>query len=132
MNNTSENPPALVIPGIFTHVLLPFVIVWLLFGVLKKQFVGNETTPLNGPDNPSFLFGLYRRINESQDQSALYEEWALKYGPAFRFPGGLGSSRIVICDPRANAHFYAKETFGYVQNKLSRIFIEILVSVFQF
>jgi len=132
MNNASENPPALVIPGIFTHVLLPFVIVWLLFGALKKQFARNETTPLNGPDNPSFLFGLYRRINESEDPSALYEEWALKYGPAFRFPGGLGSSRIVICDPRANAHFYAKETFGYVQNKLSRIFIEILVSISQF
>jgi hypothetical protein len=132
MNNTSENPPALFIPGFYTHVLLPSAILWLLFGVLKKQFARSKTTPLNGPDNPSILFGLYRRINESEDPSALYEEWALKYGPAFRIPGGFGSSRIVICDPRANAHFYSKETFGYVQNKLSRIFIEILVSSFRF
>ena len=132
MNSTSENPPALVIPGFYTHVVLPFAIVWLLSGVLKKQFAGNKTIPLNGPGNPSILFGWYRRINESEDPSALYEGWALKYGPAFRLPGGFGSSRIVICDPRANAHFYSKETFGYVQNKLSRVFIEILVSTFRF
>ena len=115
--------------GFYTHVLLPSAIFWLLFSVLKKHFARSKTTQLNGPDNPSILFGLYRRINESQDPSALYEEWALKYGPAFRIPGGFGSSRIVICDPRANAHFYSKETFGYVQNKISRIFIEILVSI---
>jgi hypothetical protein len=129
MNSTSVGSSTVVIPGLYTNVVLPFAIVWLLFVVLKKQFAGNKTTPLNGPDNPSFLFGLYRRINESEDPGALYEEWALKYGPAFRVPGGFGSSRILICDPRANAHFYSKETFGYVQTKLSRVFIENLVSI---
>jgi hypothetical protein len=112
MNSTSVGSSTVVIPGLYTNVVLPFVIVWLLFVVLKKQFARNKTTPLNGPDNPSILFGLYRRINESEDPGALYEEWAQKYGPAFCVPGGFGSSRILICDPRANAHFYSKETFG--------------------
>lgn len=56
----------------------------------------------------------------------MYERWAEKYGPAYVVPGGFGSKRVVICDPRANAHFYARETFGYVQTKLSRVFIENL------
>ena len=129
MNSTSVRSSTVVIPGFYINVVLPFAVVWLLFVVLKKQFARNKTTPLNGPDNPSILFGLYRRINESEDPGALYEEWALKYGPAFRVPGGFGSSRILICDPRANAHFYSKETFGYVQTKLSRVFIENLVGI---
>ena len=134
MNSTTPTHlPALVIPDFFTGIVLPLSVVWLLFVVLKKvnPFAGNKTTPLNGPDNPSILFGLYRRINESEDPGVLYEEWALKYGPAFRVPGGFGSSRILICDPRANAHFYSKETFGYIQTKLSRIFIENLVISFR-
>lgn len=132
MNSTSQGPSTVVIPGFYTHVVLPFAIVWLLFVVLKKLFTRNKTTLLNGPDNPSILFGLHRSINfESEDSGALYEEWALKYGPAFRVPGGFGSSRILICDPRANAHFYSKETFGYVQTKLSRVFIENLVGIFR-
>ena len=129
MNSTSVDSSTVVIPGFYAYVVLPFAIVWLLFVVLKKQIARNKTTPLNGPDNPSILFGLYRRINESEDPGALYEEWALKYGPAFGVPGGFGSSRILICDPRANAHFYSKETFGYVQTKLSRVFIENLVGI---
>ena len=129
MNNTSVEPPTLVIPGFYTHVVLPLSIAWLLFVVFKKQFARNKTTPLNGPDNPSILFGLYRRISESEDPGALYEKWARKYGPAFCVPGGFGSSRILICDPRANTHFYSKETFGYVQTKLSRVFIENLVGI---
>ena len=129
MNSTSVRSSTVVIPGFYINVVLPFAVVWLLFVVLKKQLARNKTTPLNGPDNPSILFGLYRRINESEDPGALYEEWALKYGPAFRVPGGFGSSRILICDPRANAHFYSKETFGYVQTKLSRVFIENLVGI---
>ena len=60
----------------------------------------------------------------------MYERWAEEYGPAYVVPGGFGSKRVVICDPRANAHFYARETFGYVQTKLSRVFIENLVGGF--
>jgi hypothetical protein len=89
-----------------------------------------RTTSLPGPRNTSLLFGLYRHINESPDPGLVYERWAEKYGPAYVVPGGFGSKRVVICDPRANAHFYARETFGYVQTKLSRVFIENLVGGF--
>ncbi|KAF8972060.1 cytochrome P450 [Flammula alnicola] len=109
-------------------IAVPVILASLLIIVLGKvrSARNNKTTPLKGPANPSLLFGLYRFINESEDPGVVYEEWASEYGPAFRVPGGFGSSRIVICDPKANAHFYSKETFGYVQTKLSRVFIENL------
>lgn len=100
----------------------------LFIGLVMKS----KTKSLNGPANPSFLFGVYSQINASVDPGAIYEDWAMNYGPAFRIPGGFGSSRIVICDPKANAHFYSKETFGYVQTNLSRVFIENLVRKFWF
>lgn len=110
-------------------VLLSLIVVGIIIGVvgLIRQSTKSKGTKLDGPANPSFLFGMYRFLNEAEDPGLVYEEWAAKYGPAFVVPQGFGSSRIVICDPRANAHFYSKETFGYVQTKLSRTFIKNLV-----
>ncbi|CAA7269644.1 unnamed protein product [Cyclocybe aegerita] len=117
-----------IAPLLFTNVGLPFVLAWVLFAAWRKvqSIRSDKTTRLNGPASQSFIFGVYRHTNEAEDPGAVYEEWALQYGPAFRVPGGFGSSRIVICDPRANAHFYSKETFGYIQTKLARVFIENL------
>lgn len=113
--------------------ILSLLIFTILLGISYRIFVLlslSTQSKLNGPPNPSLLFGSYRLLNESDDPGLIYEHWEQEYGPAFRVPGGFGSSRIVICDPRANAHFYSKETFGYVQTKLSRVFIENLVCDF--
>ncbi|KAF8148864.1 cytochrome P450 [Crassisporium funariophilum] len=118
-----------IIPRLYSDVVFPLILLWAtIFGLGKlwKKIYGDKTTPLKGPPNTSLLFGLYRHLNEADDPGAIYEAWAAQYGPAFRVPGGFGSSRIVICDPKANAHFYSKETFGYIQTKLSRVFIENL------
>ncbi|KAF8166821.1 cytochrome P450 [Pholiota molesta] len=136
MNTTSPTTPQLVAaiklleflhagPLYITSFLAAL---WLVITTVNKLIavLSDKTTPLNGPANTSLLFGLYRHINESEDPGLVYEGWAKEYGPAFKIPGGFGSSRILICDPRANAHFYSKETFGYVQTKLSRVFIENL------
>lgn len=98
----------------------------VLFFILKSR--GSATVYLRGPPNPSFIFGYYRYLNEVEDPGAVYDEWVKEYGPAYIVPGGFGSKSVVICDPRANAHFYSKETFGYVQTKIARVFIENLVS----
>lgn len=113
----------------YLTVSLLLAVSWLSYFSLGKIMaaIRDKTTALNGPASPSFLFGLHRHINEAEDPDVLFEDWASKYGPAFRIPGGFGSSQIMICDPRANAHFYSKETFCYVQTKASRIFIENLV-----
>ncbi|KAJ7600586.1 cytochrome P450, partial [Mycena floridula] len=48
--------------------------------------------------------------------------WA-EYGPVFAVPWTLGTTRIIVTDPKAVAHFYARETYVYVQNSLSRVAI---------
>ncbi|KAF8883120.1 cytochrome P450 [Infundibulicybe gibba] len=96
------------------------VITFLLSGFLLYRVVANwrsrskiAGTELRGPPNPSFWFGLYRSINESDDAGLLFEQWAKEYGPH-------------SASPAASIHFYSKETFGYVQTKLARVFIENL------
>ncbi|KAF9457384.1 cytochrome P450 [Collybia nuda] len=120
--------PAL--PMGFFDMLYYLCAIWILTKLIKVGMArwrgGVQTTPLQGPPNQSLMFGLYRYVNDSEDSAMVYENWATQYGPAFKIPLGLGSSKIIICDPKANAHFYAKETFGYVQTKLARVFIENL------
>ena len=117
------------IPGVHISAFLLLGVIFIVLGGKFQMYFKDSTTLLKGPVNPSFLFGFYRQINEAEDPGIIYDEWAAEYGPAFHVPGGFGSSRIVICDPKANAHFYSKETFGYIQTKLSRVFIENLVRI---
>jgi cytochrome P450 len=54
----------------------------------------------------------------------MYERWAAEYGVAYMIPSVLGQTRIVLCDPRAIAHFYARETWTYVQTPVSLAVVE--------
>ncbi|KAF9040790.1 cytochrome P450 [Panaeolus papilionaceus] len=111
-----------------SQVVLPAFVILGVYGIsaIKRRFWDNKTTPLSGPPNPSFFFGHYKTVNQAVDRSELYEGWVKEHGPAYWISTGFGSKRIVICDPKANGHFYSKETYGYVQTKLSRVFIENL------
>ncbi|KAG1729808.1 hypothetical protein EDB19DRAFT_1742502, partial [Suillus lakei] len=48
----------------------------------------------------------------------------MEYGIVYMIQSVLGQTRIVLCDPRAIAHFYARETWTYVQTPLSLALIE--------
>jgi len=56
-----------------------------------------------------------------------FEDWTKKYGPAYEIPGPFGSNQVVICDPKAMAHFYGGDTWNYVQPAMVRIFLENLI-----
>ncbi|KJA19568.1 hypothetical protein HYPSUDRAFT_143511 [Hypholoma sublateritium FD-334 SS-4] len=113
----------------YSTVPLLCIVPWLSYIALGRITTSRRiraTDGLNGPANPSFFFGFYRLINEADDPGVLFDHWALQYGPAFRIPGGFGSNRIVICDPKAAAHFYSKQVSCYVRTKLSQVLIENL------
>ncbi|KAG1818504.1 cytochrome P450 [Suillus subaureus] len=61
------------------------------------------------------------------DSATVYEHWAQEYGVVYMIPSVLGQTRIVLADPRAIAHFYARESWTYVQTPLSLALIENLV-----
>ncbi|KAG6861078.1 hypothetical protein C0995_004176 [Termitomyces sp. Mi166 len=112
-----------------TDVIAYSLSLWLVSRLLRYLLSRRrrvQTTPLRGPPSQSLLFGLTRVIRESDDASLLTEQWVSEYGSAFCVPGALGSTRIVIVDPKAVSHFYLKESFGYVKTSLSKSFIEQL------
>lgn len=117
---TSIQAPATI------YATISVVLLWCIIQAIPHPR-RTRTSRLRGPKNISIVFGFYRYLQEQDNPAALYEQWVEEYGPAFSIPGPLGSRRIMICDPKANTHFYARETYGYVQTKLAHTFIENLV-----
>ncbi|THU90349.1 hypothetical protein K435DRAFT_676192, partial [Dendrothele bispora CBS 962.96] len=69
----------------------------------------------------SWSFGVSRYLINAEDSASIYEEWASRYGWVYQVPGVLGYKRVVLCDPKAVAHFYTRETTIYVQPSTSKL-----------
>ena len=95
-------------------------VVWALLRWLRISRRKVRTTQLRGPISDSFLYGVGKRIRDAVDSGALYEAWAQEYGPVYAAPSTLGTQRIVLCDPKAIAHFHAKETWTYIQTPATK------------
>ncbi|KIL58929.1 hypothetical protein M378DRAFT_170017 [Amanita muscaria Koide BX008] len=65
---------------------------------------------LGGPRSNNLFFG---RLLD--DPLTAMDQWVSEYGHVFKVPTGLGASRIVISDPKAVAHIYANDSFGYLR-----------------
>ncbi|KAJ7688275.1 cytochrome P450 [Mycena rosella] len=91
---------------------------------------GPRSTKLNGPPSTSRILGLSRELVQTSDMSAVYEEWAARYGPRTRslWPSGPRrlSSQIPSSFylPQALAHFYQSERSVYVKTENDRLFID--------
>ncbi|KAI9456893.1 cytochrome P450 [Boletus coccyginus] len=103
--------------------------VWTLLRFLRTSRQQPRTTQLRGPPGESFLYGVGKRTLDPDGASAAYEGWAQEYGPVFTVPSTLGSNRIVLCDPKAIAHFYSKDTWTYVQTPLVKKLLERSVCI---
>jgi len=101
--------------------------VWTLFRWLRTSRGQLRTTQLRGPPSESFLYGVGKRTLDPDDAGAAYEEWAQEYGPVFTVPSTLGGDRVVLCDPKAIAHFYSKDTWTYIQTPLTKKLFELSV-----
>ncbi|KAJ7167917.1 cytochrome P450 [Mycena filopes] len=111
---------SLGIHGLF--VLLGLWICTKLF--LRVWRRDSHTTKLAGPPSPNRFLGLMREISQASDSSAMYEEWAARYGAVFQIPAELGRKKIVLTDPKAVTHFYSSERAVYVKADNDRLFID--------
>ncbi|KAI6107178.1 cytochrome P450 [Pisolithus croceorrhizus] len=84
----------------------------------------SKTTKLRGPPRTDFIFGTAKQTMESSDAGAIHEAWAKEYGAAYEVPTTLGGKKIMLADPRALAHYYAKESWTYVQTESQRFFLQ--------
>ena len=101
--------------------------VWTLFRWLHKPHQQLRTTQLRGPPSESFLYGVGKRILKFDGSGATYETWAQEYGRVYTIPAILGIKGIVLCDPKAIAHFYAKDASTYMHTPFVRQAIPIFV-----
>jgi hypothetical protein len=110
------------------NVVCAFAAFYVLLKATQATRRRLKTTSVRGPPNPSFLYGVEKTLTESPDQGALFEKWAEEYGVVYEIPTALGGRRIVLCDPKAIAHFSARETWTYVLTPLGKALVENMVS----
>ncbi|KAF8890475.1 cytochrome P450 [Infundibulicybe gibba] len=83
----------------------------------------SQTTALNGPPSPNRLFGFGIELFRVEDPASLFAKWEQEYGSVYQIPTFLGAKQVVICDPKAIAHFYSKDTYAYQQPTPTRFYI---------
>ncbi|KAI6040758.1 cytochrome P450 [Pisolithus marmoratus] len=78
---------------------------------IRKKF---RTTKLRGPKSSSLLFGVGKELFRSPDTGAMLEAWSKEYGVAYEIPMICGQKRIILCDPKAIAYLFSRDTWSYV------------------
>ncbi|KAG2341448.1 cytochrome P450 [Suillus weaverae] len=53
--------------------------------------------------------------------------WATEYGPVFKVPGVFGQSKVILWDPKAISHFFARDTWLYNQTPFTKIAVRSTV-----
>ncbi|KAK2464514.1 hypothetical protein APHAL10511_003493 [Amanita phalloides] len=100
-----RNSTRLIVASIFTLlVVVP---------IYRSRRQGLGTSRLQGPRSESFIFGNTKKIFPSANLSLVYRDWERLYGPVYEIPTGIGSSHIVLSDPKAFSHIFSKDTTTY-------------------
>lgn len=97
---------------------------WAFVKLIRMSRQRVRTTRLRGPESSSFVYGVGKLTFGVDDPGSVYESWAQEYGAVYEVPSTLGSRRIVLCDPKAIAHFHAKDTWTYVHTPVMKVALE--------
>ncbi|KAG1897013.1 cytochrome P450 [Suillus fuscotomentosus] len=84
-------------------------------------------TPIRGPQTPGWVFGFAKILLNSTATTELYERWAREYGTVYKVPDIFGRSRVILWDPKAISHFFARDTWLYNQTPFSKIVIQTTI-----
>ncbi|KAK7034511.1 hypothetical protein VNI00_012358 [Paramarasmius palmivorus] len=68
---------------------------------------------LQGPPNPSILFGNDYDLTNQLEVSAMEMKWFKQYGTAFKATTCYNEDMLMIRDPRALQHMFHKSTYKY-------------------
>ncbi|KAM6495223.1 Cytochrome P450 [Amanita muscaria] len=105
-------------------VLLDSLVLFALSLPLAKLVLDRRSSHfsvLSGPRSNNLLFGKLREVLGVVDNfAAVFDRWISEYGYVFKVPTGLGTNRIVISDPKAVAHVYANDGFGYLRQNMPK------------
>ena len=125
MSPSLDSLGTLITPANLLLSLLAIVGLSQVFKIIRRRA---HTTQLSGPPSPGWLFGYGRILRAASDSASMYDGWSRAHGYVYALPAAFGTRRIILMDPKAITHFCARDTYGYVQNKLSKLAIQDLVS----
>ncbi|GLB33174.1 putative cytochrome p450 [Lyophyllum shimeji] len=112
-----------VLPPSSVSLLLSSILFLAVLIALLRRRRPLTTTHLRGPKSIN-IFGVLRVILAAKDHGLLFETWERKHGAVFQLPGLFGRKEVVLCDPKAIAHFYLKDTYTYRQTPVNRFAFE--------
>ena len=96
------------------------ILTFVVLAVLYRTYRRPRTTKLRGPPSKGFLVGVMKDHFNSSDLGCMYGNWEKTYGPVYEIPSSLGSTILVLQDPKAITHLFSKDTTTYHQNKVSK------------
>ncbi|KAG6328692.1 hypothetical protein ID866_10397 [Astraeus odoratus] len=99
-------------------------VLWALRAAIRAARKSLRTTRLRALPRTGFMWGASKQLFESTDPGSIYEAWANEYGPAYEVPTTFGGNKMVLCDAKAIAHFYSRDTWTYIHTDSSRHFTE--------
>jgi len=115
--------------GVNPNMMITIIICVALAVVMYRTDRRPRTTKFRGPPNKSFLFGVTKDLFGSPDLSGIYGNWEKTYGPVYEIPSGLGSTILVLQDPKAITDFFSKDTTTYQQVRFVRAIFKSIMKV---
>lgn len=98
----------------------------VVYVVFVRIFPGVRPTRLKGPGSNAFIINLHRYLSVS-DSGVVCEKWVQEYGSVYQLPLVLGGHKIIVADPKAVAHFFSLDTYGYTQTPGSKRFLDRVI-----
>ena len=116
--------------GVNPNVTIIAFIICLTLVVLAiyRSYRRPRTTKLKGPPRSDLIFGATKELFNASNLGGVYGDWEKTYGPVYQIPSILGSTILVLQDPRAITHLYSKDTSAYHQSGPLRAAISYIVS----
>ena len=117
-------------PDLRTHLNVIIVaILTLVVLAIYRSYRRPRTTKLRGPPSKSFFFGVTRDLFNSLDLSGMYGNWEKIYGSVYEMPSSLGSTILVLQDPKAITDLFSKDTTIYHQSRFVKAFLKNIMRV---
>ncbi|KAM6495402.1 Cytochrome P450 [Amanita muscaria] len=111
---------------LFSHSILLDLLVIFTFSLALAKLVldrrSSRLSILRGPRSNNLFFGTSLVREVLDDTATVMDHWISEYGYVFKVPTSLGANRIVIADPKAVAHVFANDSFGYLRSITAKTF----------
>ncbi|KAM6495417.1 Cytochrome P450 [Amanita muscaria] len=109
---------------LFSNCILPDLVIFAFSLAVAKLVLdrrSSQLATLRGPRSNNIFLG--KLLEVLDDPATAVDRWVSEYGYVFKVPTGLGTNAIVITDPKAVAHVFANDSFGYLRPTLEKKFM---------